>query len=261
MHASHARPVRRFHWDPVARATKFSRGGVGTGFGCTQISGCPNGLALGATFEQHAGPLRDGCKDMDGYLPGSIWPADDEDAIQIREVYSRYGLAMYQAQVLEHGMVNAVIIAQMLPTMRGYPGRSAWEDAFNRTYDVELAKTFGNMLKALLLLDLPEELLGRLRGAKSERDRLAHRFFREHDVDFLGRAGRTRMIAECEDAIEMFSEIDADLDEHMRPLRERHGITSEWIEGHLAAALATASTDDATSSAPDSAKTRRCGRI
>lgn len=177
---------------------------------------------------------------MDGYPPGSIWPADDEDVVQIREVYSRYGLAMYQAQVLEHGIVNAVIIARILPMMRGYPNRSAWEDAFDRAYGIELAKTFGNMLRALDTLNLPDELLERLRGAKAKRDRLAHRFFREHDVDFLSRVGRTRMIAECEEAIEMFSVIDADLEELIRPHREQHGITSEWIERHLAATLAAA---------------------
>lgn len=192
---------------------------------------------------------------MDGYPPGTIWPADDEDAVQIREVYSRYGLAMYQAQVLEHGMVNAVIIARMLPTMRQHPDRAAWEIAFDRAYDSELAKTFGNVLRALGALNLPEEVLERLHAAKSERDRFAHRFFREHDENFLGRAGRTKMIAECEDAIEIFSAIDADLEEYIRPQRERHGITSDWIERHLAAALAAANADDAASSDTDRSTT------
>ncbi len=177
---------------------------------------------------------------MDRYLRGAIWPASDDDSVQIREVYSRYGLAMYQAQVLEHGIVNAVIVARMLPKMRDHSDRPAWEDAFDRAYDVELTKTCGNMLRALESLKLPEELIDRLRVAKIERDRLAHRFFREHDEDFLGRTGRTVMIAECEDAIEIFTAIDADLEEHMRPQRERHGITSEWIEGHLAAAIVAA---------------------
>jgi hypothetical protein len=190
---------------------------------------------------------------MHGYLPGSIWPADNEDDVQIREVYARYGLAMYQAQVLEHGMVNAVIIVRMMPTLHGHPNRSAWEDAFDRAYDVEFAKTFGNMLRALASLNPPEELLERLRSAKSERDRLAHRFFREHAEDLLSRSGRTKMIAECEDAIKMFSAIDANLEEHIRPQRERHGITNEWIEGHLAAAMARAS--EAAGSAPDRSAT------
>ena len=177
---------------------------------------------------------------MDGYAPGAIWPAEGEAAVQIREVYARYGLAMYHVQVLAHGIVNAVIIARMLPTMRQHPDRGAWEDAFDRAYESELAKTFGNMLRALEALALPHDLMSRLHGAKAERDRLAHRFFREHDENFLGRSGRTRMIAECEAAIEQFTSIDADLEAFMRPQRERHGITTEWVEGHLAAAVAAA---------------------
>lgn len=177
---------------------------------------------------------------MDGFPPGAIWPADDPKSAQIREVYARYGLAMYQAQVLEHGVVNAVIIARVLPTMSNYADRRAWEESFDRAYDSELAKTFGNMLRALEPLGLSDEIMVRLRGAKRERDRLAHRFFREHDENFLSQGGRTTMIAECEAAIESFSTVDADLEGHMRPLRERYGITEEWIEKQVAAAIAAA---------------------
>ncbi|QJU60263.1 hypothetical protein HL653_23255 [Sphingomonas sp. AP4-R1] len=46
-------------------------------------------------------------------------------------------------------MVNAVIVARMLPTMRGDPDIAAWEAAFDRTHDVELVKTFKNMLRSL----------------------------------------------------------------------------------------------------------------
>lgn len=177
---------------------------------------------------------------MNGYPPGAIWPAEDAVSVQIREVYSRYGLAMYQAQVLEHGIVNAVIIARMLPTMRQYPDRTEWEKAFEQAYDLELAKTFGNMIRALEALALPDNLMGRLRQAKTERDRLAHRFFREHDENFLGPSGRTRMIAECENAIEQFSATDAELEAFMRPQRKRYGITQDWVEAHVAAAISAA---------------------
>lgn len=187
------------------------------------------------------------------YPPGAIWPADDEDAVQIREVYSRYGLAMYQAQVLEHGIVNAVIVARMLPTIRGHPERTAWEAAFDRAYDAELAKTFGNMLRALATLGLPDDLMDGLRVAKVERDRLAHRFFREHDEDFLGRSGRTAMIAECERAIEAFAAVDAELEAFMRLQRERYGITEEWIEGHLVDAIAAAEAKQAARRKGDTA--------
>lgn len=177
---------------------------------------------------------------MNDGRPGAVWPADNDESVQIREVYSRYGLAMFKAQVLEHGMVNAVIVATMLPTMRHHRDRAAWEAAFDRAFDVELAKTFGNMLRALEPLGLPGELMERLRLAKAERDRLAHRFFREHDQSFLGTAARTRMIVECEDAIRLFDGVDVDLEAFMAPQRERYGITEEWIEGHLEAAVESA---------------------
>lgn len=173
---------------------------------------------------------------MYGYPTGEIWPAEDAESVQIREVYSRYGLAMFKAQVLEHGIVNAIIIAIMLPTFHVSADRSAWEKAFEQAYDFELAKTFGNMLRALEPLDLPASIMTRLGEAKHERDRLAHRFFREHHEDLLGRSGRTRMISECEAAIQLFSAVDAELEEYMRPAREQYGITNEWIELQAAAA-------------------------
>lgn len=179
---------------------------------------------------------------MDEYAPGSIWPAEDDDAIETREVYSRYGLAMFKAQVLEHGMVNAVIVARMMPTMREHPDRQAWEEAFDQAFDAELAKTFGNMLRALEPLGLPAGLMDRLRIAKVERDRLAHRFFREHDQDFLGPVGRTRMIAECEDAVNLFDGVDRALEAVMAPARERHGITAEWIAERMAEDVASVRT-------------------
>lgn len=46
---------------------------------------------------------------MDGHEPGSIWPTGSFEEEQIREVYSRYGLAMYMAQVLEHGDRKSVV--------------------------------------------------------------------------------------------------------------------------------------------------------
>jgi hypothetical protein len=39
-------------------------------------------------------------QNLDGYPRGAIWPNEDDESVQIREVYSRYGLAMYRAQVL-----------------------------------------------------------------------------------------------------------------------------------------------------------------
>lgn len=83
----------------------------------------------------------------------------------------------------------------------------------------------------------------RLREAKLERDRLAHRFFREHDENFLNHGGRITMITEREGAIEFFSEVDAVLEAHMRPLRERYGIADEWVEEKVGFAVVAGEPD------------------
>jgi hypothetical protein len=174
---------------------------------------------------------------MQGYSRGAIWPAEDIDSIEIREVYARYGLAMSQAQVLEHGMVNTVMVMRLLPTMTQHGDRTEWEAAFDRFYDDELAKTFGNMLQGIATLpDIPTRLMDRLRAAKERRDHLAHRFFREHDIDFMSPPGRTAMIAECEDLIELFTDVDRAIENWAAPQRERYGITKKWIEERVAEA-------------------------
>jgi hypothetical protein len=168
---------------------------------------------------------------MEGYKAGSIWPVTDTDGEQIREVYSRYGLAMYMAQVLEHGMVNAVIIMRILGTRGSHPDEENWQAAFDAAYEAGLAKTYGNMLRQLETLDgFPPDLLARLRAAKEDRDVLAHRFFRQNDVAFLNPRGRTAMIAWCEDRVELFKVLSDEVDAFLEPIQESHGISKEWIE-------------------------------
>jgi hypothetical protein len=182
---------------------------------------------------------------MEGYKPGTIWPATDFSSAQIREVYSRFGLAMFMAQVLEHGMVNALLVLRFLPTMNDYADRSGWDEGLERFYDAEFAKTFGNMVRALEHSGaFSADLVARLRVAKINRDHLAHRFFREHDMDLMTVSGRTRMIAKCDDFIELFSTIDREIEAIVTPHQARFGITPEWIEEHVALMEAEAHKQD-----------------
>lgn len=168
---------------------------------------------------------------MRGYPPGSIWPATDDEERQIREVYARYGLAMYRAQVLEHGLVNTLAVFRLLPAREQYPDRQAWEIACDSFYDAEFDKTFGNILKALQLIKgFPPELLHELRLVKRKRDHLAHSFFRRHDIDSMTTEGRTEMITECEQLIELFHTVDRKVEQFIKPLEEMFGLTEERIK-------------------------------
>jgi hypothetical protein len=128
-------------------------------------------------------------------------------------------------------MVNALMVFELMPSRRQYPDNASWEGAFDRFYDAELGRTYGNLLKRVAEIPgFPSELLGRLSAAKTDRDHLAHRFFREHDSDFASSEGRTRMIAECEELIERFGQLDRELDEFSEPQRLKFGMTQEWID-------------------------------
>jgi uncharacterized protein YutE (UPF0331/DUF86 family) len=163
-----------------------------------------------------------------------IWNVDDPESAIIREVYARYGLAMYMAQVLEHAIVNALLVLRFLPTRPDHNSKESWESAFDDFYDGEFGKTFGNMLKTLDSLSiLPLELISQLRAAKSTRDRLAHSFFRDHDLQFITQSGRVAMIDVCEAAIAEFKAADDELDAYCAPFRLRFGMTDEWIDQKL----------------------------
>lgn len=73
-------------------------------------------------------------------------------------------------------------------------------------------------------------MLGR---ALEKRNWLAHHYFRERADEFVTDAGRLRMIEELEVMRQLFEDADDALDLFVKPVRERHGITDEWIEREL----------------------------
>ena len=161
----------------------------------------------------------------------TIWPAEDDDSILIREVYARYGLAMYMAQVLEHAMVNALLIIKFLPTRVSHIDSSSWESSFDLFYTNEFEKTFGNILRTLQKTNfLPDTVINKISSAKIIRDELAHKFFRENATNFLLESGRIKMITYCEDASKKFREADEALEEFCQPYRVKYGMSDEWVQ-------------------------------
>ncbi len=168
---------------------------------------------------------------MSDFPPGSIWPAHDAESAQTREVYARYGLAMYMAQVLEHGMVNALITMRILPTMRCHADATDWHKTFDVAYETGLSHTYGNMLRELEKFpEFPTDIFERIKMAKEDRDILAHRFFRHNDLAFMNLDGRTHMIAWCEQRIDLFKSLSDEIDEFIAPIQAKYGITEDWVE-------------------------------
>jgi hypothetical protein len=126
------------------------------------------------------------------------------DGSRQKETYARYGLAMYYAQVFEHGLVNAIVLARQIN------GRitdvTDWDRAFEaefRRRSSDLARRVGSYSG---LDDIDRELL---RCAVAERNRLAHRFFRDHSEDALSVVGMQRMLDDADNARDLFGRADA----------------------------------------------------
>jgi len=64
---------------------------------------------------------------------------DHDKNEEVKEVYARFGLAVYCAQVLEHGLVNALVILDLIPS-RHHLARS--RDEWSAEVDAFMARNF-----------------------------------------------------------------------------------------------------------------------
>ena len=145
----------------------------------------------------------------------------DSDDAAFKRVCARYGLAMYFVQVLEHGIVNALV----------------WLDLFKKTggrwtpeeYDKYYESRFSDTLRELSTKlaghgHIPEDLKARLEESNHRRRHLAHHFFREAcDAIALDRVDS--LIEHLEDDRCFFQETDRMLDAFMEPVLTGVGLT------------------------------------
>ena len=155
----------------------------------------------------------------------------DEDE-HIKEVYAHFGLAMYLAQVLEHGIVNALIYADLVPRRAGHVRtKEQWEAEFDAFMGRHFEVTLGRLLKRLNEhVPVPEGLQANLNAALKARNHLAHVFFRERAAPYMSAEGRDGMLKELAEAQTIFERADADLDAVVRPFRMKIGFTDERLQ-------------------------------
>lgn len=149
----------------------------------------------------------------------------------VKIVYAHFGLALYLAQVLEHGLANALMSAELLPRRAGNPvTKKLWEAEFvlfmNEQFDKPLGRLISGLKKVALV---PADLETLLSTALKTRNFLAHHFFRERAEFFMSRDGRKKMIEELEKAQRLFEAADEELTEVAKPFREKYGLTDEKL--------------------------------
>ena len=127
----------------------------------------------------------------------------DDENYHTREVYAHFGLAVYQAQVLEHGVVNLLTLAKI------FPDPAATRKMFVPVMEQHFAQVFGQLVKKVApYLGDDIELLADLKSAVAVRNHLTHRYWREKVGLTLTARGKNRMITELRDIIQMFVDVD-----------------------------------------------------
>lgn len=157
---------------------------------------------------------------------------DDEANDHVKTVYAHYGLALYLAQVLEHGLANTLMWAELLPRQAGKPVlKKEWEAEFDAFMHEQFQQTLGRLIRELKnATAVPENLESLLTEALERRNFLAHHFFRERAESFMSHEGREAMIEELKQAQRLFDDADQLLTTVAKPLRERYGLTDERLQ-------------------------------
>jgi hypothetical protein len=156
----------------------------------------------------------------------------DAEAYQRRDVFAHYGAAMFYAQVLEQGLVNALTFAQTATNQTGT------QQLLDFNFSANLSVPMGRLLHRLKpFLGDDTELATALTGALELRNRFAHSFWVEHDKSFFSFAGREIMLADSIEAQETFQAVD----QRLTPVLERYlhslGITPKQHAATVAEAM------------------------
>ncbi|HYN45696.1 MAG TPA: hypothetical protein VES64_03300 [Allosphingosinicella sp.] len=126
-------------------------------------------------------------------------PENWNEAEQQKEVYARFGLAVYHAQVFEHSIANLLLTAELVKAVGVVRTQEAWETLVDHTLDSSFELTLGNMIKRVFdAIGIDESTQEMIRVAKRNRDELCHRFFREHAEEFMTPSGRLKMLDRLE---------------------------------------------------------------
>lgn len=136
----------------------------------------------------------------------------DDDDYQVREVYAKFGLAVYHSQVLESSLTTLLAVAKGATTS-GFTVHD-----YDDVLESASVKTMGAILSLLKpFLDNDAPLPDDLRRGLLTRNYLVHRFFAAHAVGFTHMDGRERMLGELFKATEDFIR----LDERLEPVMDR----------------------------------------
>lgn len=137
-------------------------------------------------------------------------------------MYARFGLALYDAQVLEATLTTLLAVAQGVTT----PGFTAQD--YDTVIESASSKTMGAVLRMIEpFLGSDPNLGADLRQGLKTRNHLVHGFFSAHAVGFTHTAGRDVMLEEVARASHEFTALDSRLAPVVVRFLTAHGVDAD----------------------------------
>ena len=171
--------------------------------------------------------------EVDGIQIEEINPIPEIVIADEKEVYAFFGLASYNVQCLEKGLVNFAMGYRLIDNS------AINEEEWLEIYNGLNSQTFGGLLNQVKKrVELPEAVLSRLDLSLKKRNWLAHDFFYDHAVDLCQEKGRIKMIKELQELIKLFQITDRMTEVWCKQVWASFGIDEAWIEKEMEAQLA-----------------------
>ena len=149
---------------------------------------------------------------------------------EVKEVYARFGLAYYHAEVLHRGLCNLHALSR-IPERGGMTGPRLAE-LLSEAY----SSTLGRIVNLVLPI-LPEALVAKLQDAIARRNFLAHHFWFERIHLTTTSEGTRQLVAELTAYSKVFQELDGEIEKCTESYQGRAGITDERLREALEATL------------------------
>jgi hypothetical protein len=127
----------------------------------------------------------------------------DQESWLARQVYAYFGLTIYWAQCIEHGIANVAVATGQAD------GLISTQEEFATDHAAMLRRTMGQA-RTELLRRRPDltEFEDKLRRAVTLRNFLAHGYFRERTAAFMSTEGKEAMVHELERAAEFMEQVN-----------------------------------------------------
>lgn len=170
-----------------------------------------------------------------GEQPSIPEPEGDSE----KEVFAFLGFAAFLAQELEAELINVAV------ALRAEEGPELSDQAIEQLFDTHEKRTLGTLLvgvRSRLTLSAGAETA--IARAADERNRLIHRFFREHASHFLTPTGRGKMIEDLRSMARSFLEADTFLTDLSNELWALRGVTKAMREMIVQQQMAGADASD-----------------